>query len=788
MMNYTKGRGKKRGWLLEEDAFDESFLGKCEAIFTQGNGYLGLRNSMEEQYVGTTRNMFVAGTFNKAGSGEVTELPNIPDITGTELEIDGQRFSLHSGTLKEYSRILNLYTGETVRDVRWVSGTGTELLFSFHRFVSFDNVHIIGNYIEMTAVNKSAEIRISSGIDAQVTNHGAQHFHELSKRVLEDNCLEFPVITTESGVVVAVHTSHRITAGSGQAPKIDIKLADERRRLLSCYTFTIERGQTVRFEKISTVCSGRDLEYERMNEKEAGERALKDGRRLIYAAHRQGYDRLFEKSCRKWKNLWESQDILIESKNETDQLTIRFALYHLQIMVRRGDSRIGIGAKGLSGEVYKGHSFWDTETFIFPYFQFAQPEVARTLLEYRFRGLHGARKKAKENGFAGAMYPWESAWIHDGEVTPEVLGVDVRTGKMVYCLTGKLEIHITCDIAYALWQYYLASGDKAFMERCGYEMIIETARFWNTRLEWIPEKERYEIRDVVGPDEYKDHVNNNAYTNYMAKYNLDLAICLLDRLAGEASEVCERLSGLTDLAQLKKELVEKAEKLYLPAVDPKTGIIPQFDGYEKLQEIDLSKYKNASAVATVFRDYSREEIQHFQAGKQADVVELLYQLEDLAEPEVKRRNYLYYEARTLHDSSLSRAIHSVMACDLGMEKEAYEMFVKAALTDMGPEMRSSDAGIHSANMGGIWQDVVMGFGGLRISRERLRIHPHLPKEWTFLKYSIYWRGCRLEISVWADKIRILNDGLPIQAVVGSNEVTICNGENQFPYDRCCKEI
>lgn len=809
-LNYSKGQKENKNWLVEETAFNSRYTGKCEAIFSQGNGYLGLRNALEEKYVHETRNMFAAGTFNKASADEVTELPNLPDITNTEIEINGQRFSMDTGIVSDYSRTLNLYTGETVRSLIWESPDGDKVKLSFHRFVSFDNLHIIGNYIELTPLSGKASFKLISGIDGQVTNSGAQHFTEISKRAYDGVFLEYTARTTESGVLACIHTAHTITAigapkltdgnisGSGsELPDGNIsgggsglpdgrafkllnsRILDDRRRIYCCMEFEAEAGASVRIEKVSSVHTSRDKAYS--GQTISPEKLSSDGLSLIKEAAEKGFGNLFSDSRRVWEALWKSQDIKIESSNDFDQLAVRFALYHLNTMTNKNDSRIGIGAKGLSGEGYKGHSFWDTETFIFPYFQLAEPETARTLLKYRYKGLYGARQKALTQGYEGAMYPWESAWITDGEVTPYIVGVNVHNGEPMYCLTGIIEIHITADIIYALWQYYISSGDGDFMDKYGYEMIIETARFWNSRLEWSKENNRYEIRDVIGPDEYKEHVDNNAYTNYMAAYNMKLAAAVIDKLEHKKPEIYRRLSALADLSRLKADLEDKLSKLYLPAPDNKTGIIPQFDGYFDLKEIDLAPYKAASTVGTLFNDYSMEDIQHCQAGKQADVVELLYQLEDIADAETKRSNYMYYEQRTLHDSSLSKAIHSITAGDLGLLPQAYDMFVKAASTDLGQTMTSSDAGIHSANMGGIWQDVVMGFGGIRIIGGKLHIRPHLPAHWERLTYPIYWKGSRMTVSIQPHSITIDNSGTAADALIFNKSFLIEPGLQTFNY-------
>ena len=784
VMNYRKGTGAETSWIIEETSFHEKYTGKCESIFTQGNGYLGLRNSLEERYVDTVRGMFITGTFNKASKEEATELPNVSDIVNMEIELNGERFSMTEDNLKEYSRTLNLYTGKLCRNVLWEGKNGNVVQLSFHRFVSYKNVHVIGAYVEIKPVNCDVKATVVSGINAQVTNHGAQHLTEFSKRAFEEKFLQMGMVTTESAVSIAVSTVHKVFQSGKYTEDAASKIIDDRRKIHAEIQLVIPQGETARVEKISTVHSSRDLEYVASGKEPEGENVCRDGLNNLKEAEEKGYETLLEESKKVWEKIWKKQDIQIDSKEDDAQIAVRFALYHLQIMVRREDNRVGIGAKALSGEGYKGHSFWDTETFIFPYFQMAEPETARTLLEFRYKGLYGARKKAIENGYKGAMYPWEAAWVSDGEVTPYVVGVNVHTGEPMICLTGVIEQHITSDIIFALWQYYAATDDQDFMDRYGYEMTIETARFWNSRLEWIEENNRYEIRDVIGPDEYKEHVDNNAYTNYMAHENMRLAAQVIACIRDEKKDIYGKMQKLmqeegTSLEQLEEELKDKMKKLYLPQPDEKTGIIPQFDGYFDLKEIDLSVYKNASVVGTIFHDYSGEDVQGMQAGKQADIVELLYQMEDITTPDNKAKNYVYYEARTLHDSSLSKAIHSITACDLGMEKEAYEMFMSAALTDLGQEMKSSDAGIHSANMGGVWQDVVMGFGGIRIRDGHLRIAPNCPKQWEKFTYPLYWKGNELHITVCKDGVEVINEGEDFEAEIMDQRVTVSKGKNEF---------
>ncbi len=770
-MKYNKGTGELKNWLVEESAFNASFLGKCESIFALGNGYIGQRAALEETYVGETRGLFVTGTFNKFDDNEVTELPNLPDVTGMDIWVDGVRFSMSECSVSGYSRVLNLKNGALTRTVTLHTKDGKNVSFRFERFVSLCNDHLMGS--KMTVVSDTdTELKIVSGVNGQVSNHGSQHLSEGDKRIYGGKILEYPCKTEQSGVSVILHTALSFKGG-----EVSTRSINDRRKLLTEAAVSVKAGIPFVLEKISEVHTTRDLVYDGVSAEEAEKRLQPESLADFEKVCERGYDVLFAESEKAWEALWEDQGIEIDSSDDYDQLGLRFALYHLNIMVKKNDSRVGIGAKAMTGEGYKGHSFWDTETFIFPYFLFSQPETARTLLTYRFKSLIGARKKAKENGYEGAMYPWESAWIDDGEVTPYYMGVEPITGNPQYCLTGILELHITADIALAVWQYYQTTGDQAFMDASGYEILLDTARFWNTRLEWNAEKNRYEINDVIGPDEYKEHVNNNAYTNYLVHLNMQLAASIAGELKEKNPSLYARLSEkLGDLAALKASIEEKLPKIYLPQPN-ENGIIPQFDGYFALKDLDLRKYKESPIVGLIYQDYNSHMLNEYKVSKQADVVELLYQQEDLFPADIKEKNYYYYEERTLHDSSLSKAIHSVLACDLGLHETSYQMFRGALSTDLGNKMTSSNDGIHSANMGGIWQDAVMGFGGVRLYHGCLRVAPHLPDQWKKLSYHVHWQGSRLSVVIEGKNVSITNEGAPVSdLLIGGEKKAIDAGE------------
>lgn len=749
-MLYNKGTGALKNWLVTENDFDTRFQGKCETIFCQGNGYMGMRMATEERYINQVRNTFVSGTFNKFDEYDVTELPNAADVSNIDIRIDGKLFGLEKGTFSGYHRTLNLKTGEVTREFTWKNEEGKAFQFSFKRFISFDNLHLMAAEVEIKALNQSAKIQFDSGINGQVSNSGAQHFHEGEKRIFDKKYVQMLQQTTQSGITFIHNTTHSVSLDGAE---VTSRFEMDRRKVFMIYNTDVEINQTIKLEKISNIYTTRDKEFESLSLKSLKEYSIEQ----LKSASDSGYNTLQHLSAKIWAEKWNAIDIKVESNDDFNQLAIRFAQYHLLIMTPAHDNRIGIGAKGLSGEGYKGHSFWDTELFMLPFFTFTQPQIARSLLEYRFNTINGARKKAIENGYKGAMFPWESAWADDGEVTPVWGSADIITGESTKIWSGFIEQHITSDISFAIWQYYQVTGDEDFMDKYGYEILLDTGIFWASRLQWNNDKKQYHINEVIGPDEYKEHVNNDAFTNYTAYWCIENAIHYYHLLKDGKPEIFSRLDPILNLESEIKELEEKLPLIYLPQPN-ENRIIPQDDTYLTLTDIDLTKYKNQEHVGSMFLDYSLSQVGKMQVSKQASVVMLMYLLENKFSPEVKLANYNYYEARTLHDSSLSFSIHSILANDLGNCELSYSLYRQAATIDLGMNMKSSDHGIHGASLGGLWQIIVCGFGGIRMVGGKLRIEPKLPKEISQIIYPLYWKSNLLEVIVKHDILHIINKG------------------------------
>lgn len=744
MMDYSLGKGEFENWIVSDVAFSADTLGKTEAIMYLGNGYMGLRSAAEEPYLQETRNLFIAGTFNKFDLNEVTELPNIADITKMNIRIDGERFSLEFGEVKNYVKQLNVKRAELTRSFEWTSPKGKALRFHFRRFVSLDNLHLIGMKMEVESLTHPVSISFDSGIDSQMTNSGVQHFHEGDRRIFEKKFIQLVQTTTESKVDVVLNTVHDVSV-NGRKTDVEPIMGMDRRKVWLQYSIELQPGDTLDMEKLTTIHTSRDKDLASTGEYQL-DVLRKRSMDNLRTASSKGYGKLLEEHIAAWNHkVWEKYNFKINSEDSFDSLALRFAIYHLTVMTPAHDERMGIGAKALSGEGYKGHSFWDTEVFILPFFIYSNPEVAKSLLKYRYLGLVGAGKKAAENGYEGAMYPWEAAWPTDGEVTPVWGAVDIVTGKQTKIWSGFIEQHITSDIAFAVWQYYKITNDQEFMNQYGYEIIFDTARFWASRLEWNEQKQEYHINNVVGPDEYKEHVDNNAFTNHMAHFNISLAMKYYEEMKERNPEI---LGGLEDKLKLTDSYhtwEEKIGKIYLPQPRKEDMVIPQDDTYLDKKVINLEKYKNQSKVGTLFNDYNLDQVNEIQVSKQADIMILFLMLENRFSPDVKQANFDYYEPKTLHDSSLSLSTHAILANDLGREEMAYSLFRRAAEIDLGPAMNSSDHGVHAASLGGIWQSVVLGFGGVRMVDGKLRINPRLPKHWNDLSFTINWQGSQLHL-------------------------------------------
>lgn len=745
MATITRSR---ENWIIREEAFRPEFARKYESIMCQGNGYMGIRAATEESYEKTVRYALVAGTFDRMHKKNTTELPNGADVTAVYLLADGVELKLDEGKYTEYDRHLDLYTGLLSRRFVWIPREGVRIAIESERFVSLAERHVLGQRFRLKVLEGESRISLYSGIRSG-ERYGEAHFVDMECR-LEGDVLQCAETTHESGITFV--TGSWIDAwqlsedGRKKAVRVNARL--EADRILSGFELNLSVGEEVVVDKLCRVATTRDNDFTCRDdwEREALIRCEKDE---MNALKHRGYDQCRQASLEAWERLWEQKDMLIVGGSRDDQLAFRFAVYHLTIMAPIHDNRMNIGAKGLSGKGYFGHTFWDTEVYMLPYFIWTDPQGARSLLEYRYRCLDSARKNAVNYGFEGAKFPWEAAWLTDAETCPEDH-------------FAKHEYHVTADVAYGVYHYYEVTHDLEFMLRCGCEILFETAQFWKSRLEYNAEKDCYEILDVIGPDEFTHQANNNAFTNYLAHLNLVLACRWHARLKEEFPRDYARLNKQLGLSGKVAAWQERADKLFLPVAND-DGILPQDDDFMTLPEIDLTIYR--AGEKKLRKDYPYPTYTRLKVSKQADVMNLFLLREDLFPNAVKKASLDYYEPFCVHESSLSLCAYAMLAADCGEADAAIAFFDRAKYIDMGPDMRSSDEGIHAASLGGVWQCCVLGFCGVRLCGDRLRIAPHLPESWESATAKIWWRGSQLQITA-------THETVAVQVLQGSKKLEI----------------
>jgi len=708
-------------WTVQDTLFDAARLHHAETVFTLGNGYFGTRGAFEEYYPGEMRSTFLHGVFDDVPVS-FTELANAPDWMDLEILLAKERFGLDSGVVLEYSRSLDLKTATLRRVVRWQSPLGRVTRLEFERFASLADEHLAGVRLTVTPENYDGEVEIQAGVNADADNLGLKHWQALSQSTIRQGAwLHCQTRATQVGLAGGFHLKVK-APGRTRYARWNVR----GHPTLAGIT-PVNRGQPITAVKWFAYFTSRDQKD-----------PLKALRRKLTYLPRLDWESAHSAHCLAWQAEWDRSDVVIEGDPEA-QLALRFNLFQLLSAAPRHNERVNIGAKTLSGYGYRGHSFWDTEIFMLPFFTYTRPEIARNLLSYRYHNLAGARFKALGNKYCGAQYPWESAATGE-EVTPTWVPHYADRSKLIRIWTGDIEIHISADVSYAIWQYWQATGDDAFLIGRGAEVILETARFWACRAEWVAELDRYEISDVIGPDENHEHVNNNVYTNGMARWNLQTAFAIIAWLEQEHPQHWLRLRRSLHLKPAElKAWQHVSDHLYL-AYDPQTRLVEQFEGYFQRKDIDLPALEpRQESVQSLLGIEGANQVQVI---KQPDVLMWMYLQPNLYDKETLRTNYDYYTARTDHvyGSSLGPSIQAIMAAWVGKPADAYEHFMRAARADLFDVRGNAGDGIHGASAGGLWQAIVFGFGGLKHSETGWQTSPCLPAHWKRLAFKIMDQG------------------------------------------------
>ena len=706
-------------WLIEKNSFVMADIEQHGSKFLIGNGFMGYRGTMEEYTAEQLAAVNLAGFFDLAEGSNWRESVNAPNPLYTVVSVGGVELNLSKIEAVSHNQTLDIKNGIHSRKTVF-SVNGVNITIKTERFVSMQRENIIALKYSVLA-DKDITVSIKTGIDKNIWNISGKHLNYVSEKA-DNSFLELNAET--------VQLKNKLTVLETVCDLCDI----ENKELLHITKVDLKANEEFTFTKFGGVYHSESLEN--------CETDFNDAVNL-------GYEALKQEHISAWGNIWDNSDVVIEGDDEA-QAALRYSIYHLCSIAPHNTDKCGIPARGLSGQVYKGAAFWDTEMFMLPFFQFTDSKVARNLLKYRVNTLEGAKRKAKEFGHEGAFFAWESQETGDDACT--LFNVtDIFTNRPLRTYFKDKKIHVSADIVFAMWDYCRTTGDYTFLRDGGLKLMYECLWFFYTYAVFKPHKNRYEILDVVGPDEYHERVNNNAFTNVMVKHAADIFVMASDKVKNEYPETFKEFDVDLNWAY------DFAEKLYVPLPN-EAGIIEQFDGYFALEdvtpeilktrELKPNEYWGGHGLASTTRTL-----------KQADVVMMLNVFRNEYSEEIKKLNWDFYEPYTEHGSSLSACAYAIVAAEIGYTDWAYKYFMKTASVDLTGDTKQYlgslyIGGTHPAANGGAWNTVIFGFAGVSFTNDTLDISPRLPKNWNGLSFKLNWKGDKLDIRVTENRIEI----------------------------------
>jgi alpha,alpha-trehalose phosphorylase len=747
-------------WRIREDALEPARAFLHETLFTLGNGWIGMRGTPDEGTVGgagqTLEGTYLNGFHdtesirypeNAYGLARVNEfMLNVPNAKRVAAVVDGERFALDTGRVLAWERTLDFRTGLLVRTVEWETATGKRLRIASRRLVSLSRKHVAAIEYAVTPLNFSGAVRIVADVDADVTNLQAGDDPRVGSALTGPSLIEVGREVGALDVLLLQKTRHsgfKLATATASVPSPASAVRVEPVALGQAFEADVAQDTTFTVHKYVAYASSRD-----MRDDAVGPHA----RAEVAAARDAGFDALAAEQAAYLARFWDEADVAIAGDDALQQ-GVRFNQFHLLQSVGR-DGKTNIAAKGVTGEGYEGHYFWDTEIYVFPFFLYSRPEIARALLQYRYNGLPKARERARQMAHdKGALYPWRT-----------IAGEECSA----YFPAGTAQYHINADVAYSIRLYLLATGDFDFMAEQGAEIVLETARIW-TGIGSYDRKGRFCINEVTGPDEYTALVNNNYYTNAMARMHMTFAADVAERLRTERPADYARVAhaiGLDD-AEIRAWRAASAA-MFLP-YDDDLGIHEQDDSFLSKKVWDFANTPKENYPLLLH--YHPLVIYRHQVCKQADVVLALLLLSKEFSLDDKRRDFDFYERVTTHDSSLSSCIFSIVASEIGYGDKAYSYFMETARLDLDNTHANTQYGVHTAAMAGTWLGVAYGFAGMRLDEAGLRFAPTLPAQWTGYRFKVQVRGALLDVAIDAtgtdyrllrgDQLNFAHAGTPV---------------------------
>ncbi|WP_309972263.1 glycosyl hydrolase family 65 protein [Aeromicrobium panaciterrae] len=766
-------------WRLIERHINPADLGTTETLFSVGNGYLGMRGNVDEGRDSFSHGTFINGfhetwqihhaeeAFGFAKVGQT--IVNAPDAKVIRLYVDDEPLLLPIADLVEYERDLDFRSGVMSRSILWRTPGGKRVQIKSRRMVSFTQRHLAVLTFEVTMLDDYAPVAISS----QILNRqdGEDEYHvrsmamgegvdprkasEMRHRVLlpegnsgnlADGRVTLGYKCAESGMTLAVAADHRLETANAYSKRIQTD--DDLAKLT--YRIDAEPGQPITLTKLVSYHTSRGVPSREL---------LDRCRRTLDRAQEEGLDKQFADQRAYLDEFWARSDIEVVGQPAVQQ-ALRWNLFQIAQASARAEGT-GIPAKGVTGSGYGGHYFWDTEVYVLPFLTYTTPRAARNALRFRYTLLDAARKRAKELAQKGALFPWRT--INGEEAS-------------AYYAAGTAQYHIDADISYALSQYLAATGDIDFLTREGIDMLVETARMWVDLGFWRNEEDgTFHIHGVTGPDEYTTVVNDNLFTNVMARFNLRRAAAAVRELAIRDGVEYDQVVSRLELEESEIVAWERAADDMAIPFDEHLGVHPQDEHFLEREVWDLEN--TPLEKRPLLLNYHPLVIYRFQVLKQADVVLALFLQGDEFSAEEKRADFEYYDPITTGDSTLSAVVQSIIAAEVGYHDLALRYFMSALFVDLADRHQNTSDGVHVASTGGVWSSLVAGFGGFRDHGGVFSIDPRLPETWDSLAYRVTLLGTRVKVTVRADELELeIEDGKQATLRVRGEDVTVLPGD------------
>jgi alpha,alpha-trehalose phosphorylase len=768
-------------WRLVEKSFSLEDAGVTETIFSVGNGYLGLRGNHPEGRFGHEQGTFINGfheTFpirhaeQAYGFAEVGQtIVNAPDAKVMRVYVDDEPLSFDVADVLEYERALDLRDGVLRRHLLWRTPSGKRVQIDFERMVSFEEKHLAVMSIEVTVLDADAPVTVNCqlvnrqdgedvyGGSPSARKKGAfdpRKAERIAERVLQPqeywqdgyrSVLSYQV--TESGMTIAVAADHIIETENQYSARTLVE-PDIAKNVFRVHA---KAGVPVKVTKLVSYHTSRGVPTRELIDR---------CRRTLDRAAEVGVDALHERQRLWLADFWDRSDVRIAGHDDLQQAT-RWCLFQLAQATARADG-MGVPAKGLTGSGYSGHYFWDTEVYVLPFLAYTTPLWARNALRMRVLMLPAARRRAFQLNEAGALFPWRT--INGEEAS-------------AYYAAGTAQYHINADISFALAKYVRATDDVDFLYREAVDVAVETARLWATLGFWREEidgEDSFHIHGVTGPDEYTTVVNDNLFTNVMARFNLRFAVRTVRQMAEEAPEAYRQMADRLNLDPEEADGWERAAKAMHIPFSPALGIHPQDEVFLEREMWDLEN--TPEDQRPLLLHFHPLVIYRYQVLKQADVVLALYLQGNHFTDEQKLADFEYYDPLTTGDSTLSGVVQSILAAEVGYQDLALKYFLDGIFVDLADLHHNASDGVHVASAGGVWTSLVSGFGGMRDHYGELTFDPRLPASWPELAYTLAWHGTRLRITLRRDEMIVRADSgdEPVPFLVRGVRYSVAGGE------------